>query len=454
MASIPGRSSRPHPPHRSRIGCGRCADSSTCCTPDWSSWRPRPRPPGRGTAAGIRSLAHWLTWQGGIAPGRAHDVVRLAEARTTHPATMAVFAEGGLSVDQVAIATKAPAYLDDHFAEVAPLATVAQLRIMMRAARPAPPKPVARARARRSRPTSTTTVGTASRASSTPTTAASSTPRSPRPATPCSTTATPRCRGPTPSSRWPSDRWTPPPRPAVSGSGSPGSWTRRTPSRPAGSTASPSPTGCASTCRATDHQPHVHRRRPAGQRRAHASGTSPSAPAGWCSTATRSAGCPGAPRPAGCRSTTSTTAPTAGPDDTPNLVALCPADHRLHHQGRLGITGDADDPDGLTFTDARGDVIDPAARPTPPTRPPPRPKVPYEHPLGERMQHWSIMYPDPPRTPRPPRRLRTLTSPQVAVEHDEVVAERHRPAVVVGGHRPRPARRRDRPSVTRWRCPQ
>ncbi|MET0324069.1 MAG: HNH endonuclease signature motif containing protein, partial [Ilumatobacteraceae bacterium] len=86
-----------------------------------------------------------------------------------------------------------------------------------------------------------------------------------------------------------------------------------------------------------------------------------------------------------------------GPDDTPNLVALCPADHRLHHQGRLGISGDADDPNGLTFTDARGDVIDPAARPTPPTRPPPRPRVPYEHPLGERMQHWSIMYPDPPR---------------------------------------------------------
>jgi hypothetical protein len=85
-----------------------------------------------------------------------------------------------------------------------------------------------------------------------------------------------------------------------------------------------------------------------------------------------------------------------GPDDTTNLVALCPADHRLHHRGRLGIAGDADDPDGLTFTDSWGDVIDPAAHPTAPTRPPPQPKVPYEHPLGERMQHWSIMYPDPP----------------------------------------------------------
>jgi hypothetical protein len=85
-----------------------------------------------------------------------------------------------------------------------------------------------------------------------------------------------------------------------------------------------------------------------------------------------------------------------GPDDTTNLVALCPADHRLHHQGRLGISGDADEPGGLTFTDKWGDVMDPAAHPTVPTRPPPRPEVPYEHPSGERMQHWSIMYPDPP----------------------------------------------------------
>ena len=71
--------------------------------------------------SGVKSLAHWLTWQAGLAPHRAHEVVRLAEARTTHPAMMAMFADGALSVDQVAIATKAPAYLDDHFAELAPL---------------------------------------------------------------------------------------------------------------------------------------------------------------------------------------------------------------------------------------------------------------------------------------------------------------------------------------------
>jgi hypothetical protein len=87
-----------------------------------------------------------------------------------------------------------------------------------------------------------------------------------------------------------------------------------------------------------------------------------------------------------------------GPTDTWNLAGICPADHRLHHHGLLGITGNADDPDGLTFTDAHGNVIDPASRPTKPTRPPPTPARPYEHPTGERLQYWSILFPDPPRT--------------------------------------------------------
>ena len=68
---------------------------------------------------GVRSLAHWLTWQAGISPHQAREVVRLAEARTTHPAVMSAFAAGALSVDQAAMATKAPAYLDEEFAELA-----------------------------------------------------------------------------------------------------------------------------------------------------------------------------------------------------------------------------------------------------------------------------------------------------------------------------------------------
>ena len=60
---------------------------------------------------GVKSLAHWLTWQAGISTGHAREIVRLAEAKASHPQVMAEFADGALSQDQAAIATKAPAYL-------------------------------------------------------------------------------------------------------------------------------------------------------------------------------------------------------------------------------------------------------------------------------------------------------------------------------------------------------
>ena len=91
---------------------------------------------------------HWLTWQPGSRRERAHEVVRLAEARITHPAVMSTFAAGALSVDQAAIATRVPAYLDEQFAELATVATVATRK----AARwpvppgPAPPSPSAAGR--------------------------------------------------------------------------------------------------------------------------------------------------------------------------------------------------------------------------------------------------------------------------------------------------------------------
>ena len=142
--------------------------------------------------------------------------------------------------------------------------------------------------------------------------------------------------------------------------------------------------------------PGVHRRRPAGQSSGAPSTRCPNAPAASCWPATASVGCRGAPRPAGCRSITSCTGEHGGPTDTANLVAICPADHRLHHHGQLGITGNADDPDGLTFTDRHGRVIDPAAHPILPTGPPPAPAKPYEHPIGERLQRWAVVFPDPP----------------------------------------------------------
>ena len=89
-----------------------------------------------------------------------------------------------------------------------------------------------------------------------------------------------------------------------------------------------------------------------------------------------------------------------GPTETWNLVALCSACHRQHHRGELGITGNADLADGLTFTDSNGNVIDPATQPMKPTGPPPRPRHPYRHPNGGRMQRDALHF-SPLRRTRP-----------------------------------------------------
>ena len=92
-----------------------------------------------------------------------------------------------------------------------------------------------------------------------------------------------------------------------------------------------------------------------------------------------------------------------GRTDTNNLIALCAHHHRLHHHGRIGITGDADEPDGVTFTDHRGRPLAPNAPPRPPGDPP----IPaahrlgisptrWDHPSGERLDtHW-VQFTEPP----------------------------------------------------------
>ncbi|MFP5486703.1 MAG: HNH endonuclease signature motif containing protein, partial [Acidimicrobiia bacterium] len=77
-----------------------------------------------------------------------------------------------------------------------------------------------------------------------------------------------------------------------------------------------------------------------------------------------------------------------GPTDTWNLVSLCAKHHKLHHQGRLGITGDADLFDGLVFTDPDGHPVTEIRPPTPPTGPPPEPQVAYRAPLADRFD-WN-----------------------------------------------------------------
>jgi hypothetical protein len=90
-----------------------------------------------------------------------------------------------------------------------------------------------------------------------------------------------------------------------------------------------------------------------------------------------------------------------GPTDTSNLICLCPHHHRLHHQGKLGITGNADLPGGVSFTNLAGNPIaQTGARPKPPGAPPPPPIGTYRHPLGERLDSRWIYF-NPPRVRSP-----------------------------------------------------
>ena len=87
-----------------------------------------------------------------------------------------------------------------------------------------------------------------------------------------------------------------------------------------------------------------------------------------------------------------------GRTDTDNLLLVCGKHHRMHHRGRLDITGNADQPDGLEFRNQHGRIIAPSgAAPNPPTGPPPKPAAVYAHPDGGRMDTGQIYF-NPPRT--------------------------------------------------------
>ena len=62
-----------------------------------------------------------------------------------------------------------------------------------------------------------------------------------------------------------------------------------------------------------------------------------------------------------------------GPTDTWNLCSLCSFHHDGHHVGDFTISGDADDPRGLTFTTRHGHPIRPGPTFTSPTDPQPPP---------------------------------------------------------------------------------
>jgi hypothetical protein len=95
-----------------------------------------------------------------------------------------------------------------------------------------------------------------------------------------------------------------------------------------------------------------------------------------------------------------------GVTNTWNLIALCPHHHRLHHRGKLGITGNADEIDGVTFTNEHGrPITQTGAKPEPPAGPPPKPASTYEHPYGEPIQtRWfHLNVPPEHRTTQGPR---------------------------------------------------
>jgi hypothetical protein len=85
-----------------------------------------------------------------------------------------------------------------------------------------------------------------------------------------------------------------------------------------------------------------------------------------------------------------------GPTELANLVLLCPYHHRLHHRGLITITGPTD---ALTVTDEDDRALNPGSLARPPTQPPPT-AAPCPGPTGERADWWwyNPFQPQPPPT--------------------------------------------------------
>lgn len=73
-----------------------------------------------------------------------------------------------------------------------------------------------------------------------------------------------------------------------------------------------------------------------------------------------------------------------GPTELDNLVLVCAYHHRLHHRGAIAITGPADD---LMVADSAGRRLNSGSLARPPNRPPPA-VPPCPGPTGERADWW------------------------------------------------------------------
>ena len=350
---------------------------------------------------GIRSLNQWLTWQAGVSTATAARVVAVAEAKVSHPLTAGVFGEGGLSLDQAALAVSAPAYLDGQFADLAVVSTVAQLRIELRAARPTPDPDRGEAAvesvsswfdddgryhlagdldADRGRLVDAALTEARGRLFSDGHSAVTGADALVDIAERSLDATTPQRR-----ERFRVNVFLDP-RADIAATWGDGSSVPDAIRRHLDCDAMLTPTFVAAG-RPVSVGPGV-RVVPDRTRR-------------LVLHRDRKCRVPWCPHTRRLQIHHVVHWEDGGATDTANLIAVCAGDHRDHHHGQLGISGDADDPDGLTFTDANGRVLDPAARPTTATGPPPRPKAPYQHPLGERLDTRALHFADPPDTPPP-----------------------------------------------------
>ncbi|BBY13917.1 hypothetical protein MMARJ_46570 [Mycobacterium marseillense] len=85
-----------------------------------------------------------------------------------------------------------------------------------------------------------------------------------------------------------------------------------------------------------------------------------------------------------------------GPTELANLVLVCPYHHRLHHRGEITLTGPAH---ALIVTDDTGRILSPGSLARPPTGSPPA-VAPCPGPTGERAHWWwyDPFQPQPPPT--------------------------------------------------------
>ncbi|MEB4212406.1 DUF222 domain-containing protein, partial [Mycobacterium sp. 94-17] len=88
---------------------------------------------GLGGMTGARSVPALVAWKTGCSPANAHTIAAIAGRLGEFPRCVAGMRQGRLSADQVGvIAARAAAGSDEHYARLAEVATVAQLRTAVR----------------------------------------------------------------------------------------------------------------------------------------------------------------------------------------------------------------------------------------------------------------------------------------------------------------------------------